>query len=111
MENKSVGVELITKERQKQIDKHGFTAEHHVRNPQFYDISHSDANIKQLQYAALTLIGIDIKGTKAELTDTPINWDKDWFQNLLGRPQKERLVIAGALIAAELDRLDQLEKQ
>ena len=31
------GIELITEERKKQIDKHGFTAEHHVNHPEWYD--------------------------------------------------------------------------
>lgn len=111
MENKSVGIKLIAKERQKQIDKHGFTAEHHVAHPEWYDINNIAGNFKQLQDAVLKLLGLDINGVKIEDTPHPVNWDKEWFHNLLGRPQKERLVIAGALIAAELDRLDQLEKQ
>ena len=42
--------------------------------------------------------------------ETPPNWDEDWFTNLCGRPHKERLAIAGALLAAEIDRQNFLEE-
>lgn len=103
MENKSVGVELIAKERQKQIDKHGFTAEHHVAHPEWYEE-------KQLPQAAVSMLLPDLMPNDL-ISDVPANWDSVWFNNLLERPSKERLIIAGALIAAELDRLDQLEKK
>lgn len=111
METKSVGVELIAKERQKQIDKHGFTAEHHVAHPEWYDIKQYAGDFNQLQDAAMKLLHVDVRGIKKGEIPEPINWDKEWYLNLCDRPQKERLIIAGALIAAELDRLDQLEKQ
>lgn len=97
MEDLLVGVELIAKERQKQIDKHGFTAEHHVNHPEWYEED-------QLSRAAVSIL----MPTKISLG--PNNWDRKWFSNLCKRSKKERLVIAGALIAAELDRLDAIEK-
>lgn len=91
------GIELISEERQKQIDKHGFTGEHHANNPQYY-------NQGQLTEAANTLTMRVIRSCAV-----PYNWDKKWFRNLCKRSYEERLIIAGALMAAEIDRLQNLK--
>ena len=91
------GCELITEERKKQIDKHGFTAEHHVSHPEWYEND-------QLARAAVSIL------MPYKISLSPDNWDMEWFRNLKGRSRKERLIISGALIAAELDRLGELEK-
>lgn len=93
---------MIATERQKQIDKHGFTAEHHVNHPEYYED-------KQLNVAAATLLLQDLTPEET-CSDVPKNWDYSWFTNIMERPLKERLIIAGALIAAELDRLDKIEE-
>ena len=96
------GIELIAEERQKQIDKHGFTGKHHAEHSEWY------ANY-QLQHAAHALLADELY-EQAEVEDyIPNGWNKKWFLDLLGRSRKERLIIAGALIAAEIDRLQQLE--
>lgn len=92
------GLDLIKEEREKQITKHGFTGEHHANHPEWY-------NENQLIYAAATLSMKEINSCLV-----PKNWDANWFINLIKRPYKERLFIAGALIASELDRLNQLDK-
>lgn len=92
--NMKSGVELISDEREKQISKHGFTGEHHFNKPEWYDKG-------QLIEAANTLSMKEIKSCLV-----PFNWDIEWFSNLCNRPYKERLVISGALIAAEIDRLN-----
>lgn len=99
MNKLTVGTQLIADERQKQIDKHGFTAEHHVNHPEWYVND-------QLKKAARSLLLHPL----SIFVETPENWDEAWFKNLINRPEKERLVIAGALIVAELDRLSELEK-
>lgn len=88
------GIELIAKERQKQIEKHGFTGKHHANHPEWYDEN-------QLVQAARHL------STKHCQVGTwyPFNWDKTWFYELCQKPYEERMIIAGALIAAEIDRL------
>ena len=91
---KKTGVELISDEREKQIVKHGFTGEHHFNHPEWY-------NQDQLIQAANTLSAKEI-----EICKLPLNWDFEWFRNLTKRSYHERLIIAGALIAAELDRLN-----
>ncbi|MES2864117.1 MAG: hypothetical protein V4666_08365 [Bacteroidota bacterium] len=91
------GIELITEERQKQIDKHGFTAEHHALNTDKW------YGNNQLNYAVMYLIDEDYIFSPEAF---PLNWDKEWFYRLNQKESKERLIIAGALIAAELDRLN-----
>jgi hypothetical protein len=88
------GVELIAEERQEQIIKHGFTGEHHVNHIEWYDEN-------QLVEAAKVLSTPDLSGN----VWYPKNWDHVWFYRLCRKPYFERLVIAGALIAAEIDRL------
>lgn len=95
------GIELITEERQKQIDKHGFTAEHHALN------SDKWYNDNQMQFAVMYLMDEDFIFNDEAF---PLNWNKEWFLNLNNRDTKERLIIAGALIAAELDRLNYIEE-
>lgn len=100
MEEMTIGIKMIAQERQKQIDKHGFTAAYHADHPEFYEN-------KQLSQAAVSLLVQDLAPHDL-VTEIPSNWDVVWFQNLMDRGVIERLVIAGALIAAELDRLTEL---
>lgn len=99
MENFTIGAQLIADERKKQIEKYGFTAEHHVNHPEQYENN-------QLKKATVSILFPET--IHAEI---PENWDKEWFTNLMNRSNKERLIIAGALIAAEIDRITELEKQ
>lgn len=87
------GIELIAQERQEQIEKHGKTVEYDVEN-------NSD---KQLRWAAERLLASDEKALP-DWQPAP-GWDKELFDKMYEKPYKERLIIAGALIAAELDRL------
>jgi len=89
------GIELIADERQKQIDKHGFTGEHHANHPEWYEEN-------QLTEAATELLKIYPKSE-----NLPLNWDADWWADLCNRHLLTRFQIAGALIAAEIDRLQQ----
>jgi hypothetical protein len=93
------GVELIAEERQKQIDKHGFTAEHHVNHDVWYE------NF-QLQLAAVTLLMHEFEEQIEVEANLPEGWELEWFLRLNAKDRRERLIIAGALIAAELDRID-----
>lgn len=92
------GVMQINVERLKQIDKYGFSAKWQAEKPQYYDKG-------QLEYAAFTLLHPDIHNVE------PLNWDRTWFARLCEKPQKDRIRIAAALLAAELDRLDYLENK
>lgn len=99
MENLTIGAYSIAVERDKQIKKHGFTAEHHVNHPEWYENN-------QLKKATVSILF-----PETIHAETPENWDQEWFTNLMNRSNKERLIIAGALIAAEIDRITELEKR
>lgn len=94
---KQTGAQLIATEREKQIKKHGFTGKHHTEHPEWYDR-------EQLIYASSEILN------PSAIASVPVNWNKEWFLNLTQRSKLERLAISGALIAAELDRLIELEK-
>ncbi len=89
------GIELITEERREQIEKHHHSIEDDVE----YNV------MNQLPLAAMWLIegGIDIRQR------TPSEWDEDIWLKMADKSYKERLIIAGALIAAEIDRLQNTE--
>ncbi len=81
------GIELIAQERKEQIEKHGHDAQ--------------DWQSGQLIVAA-----------QASILGNPKAFPKWWQENspfvdkICAKPLKERLVIAGALLAAEIDRIN-----
>ena len=87
------GIELIAKERKEQIEKHGWTKDH--------DAEHTD---KSLVHAAIFVL---TKGTK----NYPKSWGLEFRDKLLKKEGIEALKVAGALLAAEIDRLIALEKK
>lgn len=86
------GIELIANERKEQIEKHGRTVEGDVLE---------NAN------------GEIIMGVKALLSEDgflfPSKWDMGICAKMLNKSYEERLVIVGALIAAELDRIEYIK--
>lgn len=94
------GIELISQERQEQITKHGRTVE-------------EDKNLNtefQLTDAASCLSipvpeGMESVYIQSHENHPPVGWDKEIWGRMLRKPLKERLIIAGALIAAEIDRI------
>ena len=96
------GIELITEERQEQIEKHHRTLA--------YDIKHNSDD--QLAIAAFVLTEAKDNETLLVIADDtcPDGWDYEIWQKMWDKPYKERLIIAGALIAAEIDRLQNLEQ-
>ena len=84
-------IELITKERAEQIEKHGFDSSH--------DETNDDGELRHVAACLIT-------GAK---TYYPDHWDKSFLVKFEAKDDIERLVVAGALIAAEIDRLKKLE--
>lgn len=85
------GIELIAEERQEQIVKHGF------------DARHDEGESFNLTNAAVfVLTGDEIY--------YPESWEVKWKNKFMGKNYKDSLIAAGALIAAELDRLQNTEK-
>lgn len=95
------GIELITEERKEQIEKHGFDSE---QDAEFYQ---KNELIEAAQFA-LTL----------ERQFYPQSWDFWFYDKMKAKEERlseydfwiERLKIAGALIAAEIDRLQNNDK-
>lgn len=88
------GIELIAQERQEQIEKHGRSIQE--------DVECNTNN--QLPFAAMQLI----EGGLTTRLQTPSEWDDDSWQKMADKSYKERLIIAGALIAAEIDRIQNI---
>lgn len=87
------GAQLIAKERERQIAQEGWTPEH--------DDTHDDGEIA---FAAIAYIQVS-NGYSKNAAEWP--WDEEWFK--VSDPVRN-LVKAGALIAAEIDRLQRLAK-
>lgn len=87
------GIELIADERKEQIVKHGRTIA--------LDKKHNKK--KQLAFAA-----ISIAHPMAPVIGyvEPTGWDSKLFEKMKSKSYKQRLIIAGALIAAEIDRIN-----
>jgi hypothetical protein len=83
------GIELIATERQEQIDKHGWSLEHDAK---FYE--HQEL----LVAAQFCLAQPD-----SELW--PAGWDEHFKQKIKQKDRIGQLKVAGAFIAAEIDRL------
>lgn len=75
-----------------QTNKHGFEAIHDKQNEG-----------GELAMAAKFCISLNWR-------DYPLSWDRQWGLKFSGKTETERYIIAGALLAAEIDRL-KLEQQ
>lgn len=83
------GIELIAEERQEQIVKHGFNAEHDDQ----YNMELRDASVYLLT------------GNPSYF---PSDWSVEWKLKFDSKGYKEQLIVAGALIASEIDRLQRM---
>lgn len=97
------GVELIAQERKEQIEKHGRSIES--------DVANNDAG--QMLWMAEWLIQAGNFSEDAALrvatSYCPYDWNEKIIFKMMMKPPKQRLIIAGALIAAEIDRLQNIE--
>ena len=87
------GIELIAQERQEQIEKHKIS----TKEDREFNFS------RELILGAEALIAHKGEG---DYTYFPAQWDIEICKKMIEKSYKERLIIAGALIAAELDRID-----
>lgn len=89
------GIELIAEERRQQIENHYYTVETDVEN-------NSKGQLIEAAWKTITGVGF---------STPPENWDEKIFKRIIKKPVKERLIIAAAWIAAELDRLNYIEQE
>lgn len=85
------GIELIRHERTEQIEKHHRSIEQ--------DWKFNDR--EQLKIAAVKLL----KNTVLQ-ESCPKGWDSMIWDRMVNKSYRERLVLAGAMLAAEIDRLN-----
>jgi len=100
------GIELIAKERQRQIEKEGWTPEHdaeHVNG----ELALVGAYYAMSQEQRMDELSTD---TNAFTSPTGFPWGAEWWKPTPNNRIKE-LQKAGALIAAEIDRLSALAKK
>lgn len=95
------GIELIAQEREEQLTKHLRTVTDDVELN----------NEEQLSKAASILLYnhdncLDKDGIIED--HCPQGWDKEIWSRMVNKTYKDRLIISGALIAAELDRINHL---
>lgn len=88
------GIELIAEERQEQIEKHGYD----VIKGDCYD----ECELAEAAYAYLIYDPNDARSDGAKVWP----WDDGWNP----KDRISNLVRAGALIAAEIDRLNHIQK-
>jgi hypothetical protein len=86
------GIEEISRERSEQLNKHQRSVED--------DVMYNDD--EQLASAAMELIS----STPDPGFCDEIAWNPTIWEHMTGKSYRDRLIIAGALIAAEIDRLD-----
>lgn len=95
------GIEAVAAERKRQIEQEGWTAEH--------DDQHTDetlALVAALYATPVPLYSQEIGEGHILFDDPwPTEWDDAWDKRDKF-DRRRRLVIAGALICAEIDRLD-----
>ena len=97
------GVDLIAAERQRQLDVEGWTPEHDDAHPH---CELSQAAKTYISAAQLAARGGDPALLRLDAVNTHWPWSLDWW-----KPSDDpirNLVKAGALIAAEIDRLERL---
>jgi len=94
-EIQSGGAELIVLEREEQFTKHNYSVEDDVR-------SNKD---QQLRVGAKRLLE-----TYSDRSNVPSGWDAKLWGKMCRKSYMEKLIIAGALIAAEIDRLENINQ-
>lgn len=96
------GLQLIASERCEQIHKHKRTIQNDVDN---------NPNGELCWAASLILYSEDQASTLDMLGPTVLkSWDQQILKRMDSKSYKDRLIIAGALICAELDRLQKLNE-
>jgi hypothetical protein len=94
------GIQQISQERKDQLEKCGIKLHHDV-----------DYNAEGQLAKAASILCIDYPMqclTKEDVEEDyrPEGWNEQRWINMINKPYVERLAIAGALLAAEIDRIN-----
>jgi hypothetical protein len=98
MSKLKTGIELIADERKEQIEKHGYTEKYTKEHPEYYD-NYQLADAGRRLIFTPSQEGLSVMGEDLFL---PKGWNKDYWKYVLQKSYQNRLIIAGALIAAEI---------
>lgn len=93
MKSNSYGIQRFDLERAKQIDKYKYTSEFQAMHPQYY----KDGQILEVVRSLLNT------RSKIYKPVVPEGWNEQWVLKMHQESEEERIVISGALLAAELD--------
>jgi hypothetical protein len=88
---KTTGLAMIAQERQEQLEIQG-------KYPVCDD-----------GYTENQLIKVAISVLSGNCINYPTDWQYDWHKKTMAKTKTQQLAIAGALIAAEIDRLNKAE--
>ncbi len=100
------GIELISKEREEQINKHGRTIEYDSKNNMSGQLSQA-AGLLTYMFPEEVDGGDTDNDNILDFTHcAPEDWDIDLWNKMMNKSYKDRLIIAGAMIAAEIDLLN-----
>lgn len=91
------GIALIAQERAEQVEKHGRTVITDARDNSSDQLSEAASILSAKEWGCS-----DVDDMVEE--HCPNGWDKELWRKMLEKPHSQRLIIAGALIAAEIDR-------
>jgi hypothetical protein len=94
------GIELISQERQEHFSKHNRSVEGDKQQNFEYQLADAAGAL-----IAPTPEGMEETYVSINKDYPPIGWDQETWENLLKKSYKDRLVVAGSLIAAEIDRI------
>ena len=89
------GIELIAEERQEQIEKHGRSIERDVKENDNYQLSNAAGLLALIDNNDVRLL-------------CPKGWNELHWKRMCDKSYEQRLIIAGALIAAEIDRIQRI---
>lgn len=103
-------LELIANERQRQITQEEYTLEHDDAVNNHYQLSQAAS---LLCYIDPEELSADIEDHDLEIYDfrhtCPVQWDGNNFNSMMNQSYEDRLIKAGALILAEIERLQRKE--
>lgn len=106
MNTDNAGSTLIAAERRRQIEVEGWTPEHDDGDGAHDDGEMVEAAVEYCRIAqAITSPESQIAAAPASGPSTVWPWDEEWWKPTWSDPVRN-LVKAGALIAAEIDRLN-----
>ncbi|MEP2445610.1 MAG: hypothetical protein ABJI69_00155 [Balneola sp.] len=85
------GITKIQKERKDHLTKHGYTAEHDD------------------QYTKEELLDAALFCITGDMSNAPVSWHDEFYRKVFRKCRVDQLAVAGALIAAEIDRLQRAD--